>query len=709
MTVRRRGNTVDSLIDELPKIVERGRKDAQKILDGLSEANRITLQTNELVMPMRAMGGLSSFFGQPTKQLGKEDWLNRLIYGDNLLVIQALLAGDPRGRLPSMRGGIDLVYIDPPYDSRADYRTSVHLPAVDIEQKPNVMEQFAYSDTWKNGTTSYLEMLTPRLFLIRELLSAKGSLYVHIDWHVGHYVKVILDEVFGRENFVNEIVWKRKDAQSSVGKYGVNHDNILFYRKSDSFTFNKGYTPLSEKTAEAWYNKPETIQGDVVNRLGTTIKAGTTRYYNLADVSASGPRLGTRAHYEWKGKMPRPGSHWRYVKEKMEALEKEGRLVYSQSGWPYEKRYLDESKGVPYQTIWDDIDMLRGISRRAKDVRQVNFPTQKPDDLLDRIITTSSNPGDIVADFFAGAGTTGKVAEKLERRWIIADIGKPAIMIARKTLIDQDSKAFLYQSIGDYQKEQFEQSAFRTFGDLAQVVLSLYGAIPFPAQEGVPTNLGYVKHSKSLVFVDSPNKMTGYATLRKALQLKASFMGGWKKVVVLGWNFVTDIGRVIESLDNKDLDVLVIPPDLLEKLKTKASYEQLIKSGEIRFSSLQYITLKPIKRTHTDSEHETLEVELDNYVLLSPDALPLDEDNKNKLEKVVEKDPLSLIEYWSIDPEYDGVTFRSNWQDYRENNKDFRIKRMAKLVVPSVKDTRKVCVKVVDVFGFESAAVRELR
>ncbi len=210
------------------------------------------------------------------------------------------------------------------------------------------------------------------------------------------------------------------------------------------------------------------------------------------------------------------------------------------------------------------------------------------------------------------------------------------------------------------------------------------------------------------MFVDSPAKMTGYATLKKAQELRASFMGGWDKVVVLGWNFVADIGRIIESLKDDKLEVLVIPPDLLDRLKTKASYEQLIKSGKIRFSSLQYLTVKPIKKTENKNEDE-LNIELNNYVLLSPDALPLDEKNKEELEKVVAKDPLSLVEYWSIDPDYDGETFRSKWQEYRENNEDLRIKRKAKIVVPKIKGKRKVCIKAVDVFGFESAVVKEVK
>ena len=202
--------------------------------------------------------------------------------------------------------------------------------------------------------------------------------------------------------------------------------------------------------------------------------------------------------------------------------------------------------------------------------------------------------------------------------------------------------------------------------------------------------------------------MTGYATLKKAQELRASFMGGWDKVVVLGWNFVTDIGRIIDSMNDERMEVLVIPPDLLDRLKTKASYEQLIKTGKVRFSSLQYLTIKPIKKSKYNEESDEFAIELDNYVLLSPDAMPLDKENKEKLEKVIADDPLSLIEYWSIDPDYDWEVFRSKWQDYRENNEDYKTKKIAKLVLPKTKGKRKICVKAVDVFGFESVAVREV-
>jgi len=280
-------------------------------------------------------------------------------------------------------------------------------------------------------------------------------------------------------------------------------------------------------------------------------------------------------------------------------------------------------------------------------------------------------------------------------------------------LIDQESKPFLYQSIGDYQKEAFTSGRlFKRVGDLSHVVVSLYGAIPFPNEQNPGRNLGYLKNSRTLVMVDSPSKLTGYATLKRAQELRESFLGGWNKVVVLGWNFAFDIASIIKNLNDDKLEVLVIPPDLLDKLKSKSSYKSLLKSGKIRFSSLQYLTIKKPVVNSPSSDIDEITIELDNYVLLSPDALPLDNENKEKLQEFIAHDPLALIEYWSVDPDYDGETFRSKWQDYRENTENdsdpFRVVKSVKILAPKVKGKRRICVKAVDVFGFESVVVEEV-
>lgn len=652
-----------SLIEELTKIVKEGKQEAQRILDRLSSSTRIGLQTNELVLPAK---DTSKWWKGTNEQIVNKEWMNRLIYGDNLLAMQALLTGDETTGLPSLRGKVDLIYIDPPFDSKADYRTKINLPGTDVEQKPTVMEQFAYSDTWQDGTVSYLKMLYPRLVLMRELLSERGSIYVHIDWHVGHYVKMLMDDVFGKDNFKNEIVWRRSNgvAHTSSTQFFRNHDGIYFYQKGKNCQFRRMFKPYSNQTLKMY--KYDDNDGRGVYRL-----------QELRD----------------------------YSEDSIAKMISNNKIIIN-NGKRYLKQYLMDKEGVAYDTIWEDIPSLQGSGKERLD-----YATQKPEALLERIIKASSNGGDLVCDFFGGSGTTAAVAERLGRRWITTDIGKPATLVMRKRFIDQEVKPFLYQCIGDYQKEVFNSSKqYKRVGDLSQVILQLYGAIPFSAEVLNDRNWGYLKNERTLVFVDSPNKLTGSVTVRRAKEAKMNLLGGgWNKVVVLGWNFAFDISSALQQYKN-DVELLVIPPDLLDKL-SKKGYAQLIREGSVRFSSLQYLLIKPIKVEHFDSEQDLLTIQLDNYVLLSPDNIPLDDKDKEKLQQVIEKDPLALIEYWSIDPDYDGVTFRSTWQDYRENTENdtdpLHCIYSAQLKVLH-KAERTVCVKAVDVFGFESIVIEKV-
>ena len=631
-----------SLIEELPRIVSEGRREAAQILERLSSGTQIGLQTNELVLPSKDVSGL---FKGSSPQIpnafnmagGNGDgWMNRLIYGDNLLAMQALLAGDAQTGLPSLRGKVDLIYIDPPFDSKADYRTKISLPGTDIQQKPTVIEQFAYADTWEEGTISYLRMMYSRLILMKELLSDKGTIYLHIDWHTSSYVKILLDDIFGKDNFRNEIAWCYTAASNTGKDFPKKHDTIYRYSKSDAYIFNK----------------------DII-----------------------------RIPYA-------EGS-----------LDRANRNVIAREGMKFNAIVLNDRGKVP-EDWWVDVQRA---ARYPGEV--VGYATQKPEKLLERIIKASSNEGDLVCDFFGGSGTTAAVAERLGRRWITCDIGKPASLVMRKRFIDQEVMPFLYQSIGDYQKEAFRNNKrYKHVGDLSQVVLGLYGALPFTPEQTNDRNFGYIKGTRTLVMVDSPNRLTTAATIRRAVEAKASLLGGdWEKVVVLGWNFAFDISSAIQKYQDSNVEVLVIPPDLLDKL-AKKGYKKLIDDRSVRFSSLQYLVAKPLVVKQNGGQDE-IDVELENYVLLSPDNIPLDDKDKEKLQQVLERDPLSLIEYWSIDPDYDGVTFRSTWQDYRENvdndNDPLHCVYKTRLRVAH-KDQRRVCIKAVDVFGFESQVVESV-
>lgn len=687
-----------SLLEELPKIVAAGKAQAERILEGLEGKHRVGLLTREWVLPSKDVAEADMLdVARRAEHLRAGDdagWTNRLIYGDNLLAMAALLAGDEN--TPSLRGKVDLIYIDPPFDSKADYRTKVTLPGVELEQRPTVIEQFAYSDTWSDGTASYLAMITPRLILMRELLADSGSIYVHLDWHVGHYVKVVLDEIFGKANFRNQVTWRRKTGSSSeIGEgadsYSHNVDHIYFYGKSDEIYFDTQYGESDPEYIEKFFRHVDE-------------KGRRYRIDNLAN-----PAYRPNLIYEYKGYKP-PKNGWAISRAKMELWDSEGRLHFPKSpeGRIQRRRFLDELKGQPIGELWDDVNPLASQANE-----RVNYATQKPASLLERIVAASCPEHGLVADFNCGSGTTAAVAEKLGRRWITTDIGKPACLITRKRLIDQNAKPFLYQAIGDYQVEAAKTELGRKFriGDLSSIVLSLYGALSIDADNNPQRNLGQVVYGgrKTLVLVDSPNKLTGDATLRRAIAQRDNLMGGWDRVVVLGWNFEPGIGESIAALRDDRLEVLVIPPDLLDRLRKKGGIEKL--RGHVRFSTLQYVTIHPVARTRSGDE-EHLHVRLDNYVLLSPEAINLDEANRQKLHKVMNAEPLALIEYWAVDPDYDGRIFRSVWQDYRGNiandGDPLRVVTEARFSVPAMRGDRKVCVRVVDVFGFEAEVVQSV-
>jgi DNA modification methylase len=360
---------------------------------------------------------------------------NVLYYGDNLDIL--------RHHIPDE--SIDLIYLDPPFNSNRSYNVLFReetgaASAAQIE---------AFEDTWNwagaaptydevirgphqsvarvlkalvdglghNAVTAYLTMMAIRLVELHRVLKPTGSIYLHCDPTAGPYLRVLMDAIFRPKNFVNEIVWKRSDAHSDVGQgarhMGRLHDTLLFYRKSDEATYNPIFRPLPDSTVNNWYRY---------------VEPGTGRRYNKADLTGPGGAAKGNPVYEWKG-ITRA---WRFNKERMEQLEGEGRLVYSKSGIPYLKRYLDESKGVPMQDWWDDIQMVRGIQKGER----LGYATQKPLALLERIISASSNPGDVVLDPFCGCGTAVHAAHKLGRRWIGIDITHLAIGLIRRRMQD---------------------------------------------------------------------------------------------------------------------------------------------------------------------------------------------------------------------------------------------------------------------------------
>ena len=334
-----------------------------------------------------------------------EGWTNKIYWGDNLQVMSHLLK--------DYRGKINLIYIDPPFDSRADYKKRIKLKGKEVKNDRTAFEEKQYTDIWTND--EYLQFMYERLILLRELLASDGTIYVHCDWHQSHYLRCILDDVFGRNLFVNEIIWQKiRSSKGQANSFGNVHDTIYIYAKNPSYLYNKQYTRHDPKRLKTHYN---------------LIDEKTGKRYQLADFTQQGS--GEPRKFGDKGLITPPsGKHWIWSQERIDNGLKNGLIVFTQSGKPRVKRFLDESKGQPVEDIWTDIFPINSQAKES-----VDYPTQKPEALLERIIKASSNPGDVVFDCFMGSGTTQVVATKLSRRFIGADINLGAIEVTTKRLL----------------------------------------------------------------------------------------------------------------------------------------------------------------------------------------------------------------------------------------------------------------------------------
>ncbi len=362
--------------------------------------------------------------------------MGSLYFGDNLFVLRDEIKNE----------SVDLVYLDPPFNSKRDYNLLFKTP----KGHDSDAQITAFDDSWHWGEQAerefaellhqentdvsemiqslrrflnesdlmaYLTMMANRLLELRRVLKPSGSLYLHCDPTASHYLKIVLDTVFGAENFRNEVIWKRTSAHANVGKkYGVINDNILFYTKSDSYVWNQQYSDYSEEHIENSYR---------------FIEPETGRHYASRDLTASMQRASSGQLYEWKGIRPPSSRCWAYAKEQMEKFEAEGKILYSQKGYPRLKVYLDEMPGVPLQSIWLDVPVIA-----AQSAEKLGYPTQKPLALLERIIQASSNEGDVVLDPFCGCGTAVHAAESLKREWIGIDITHLAISLIEKRIKD---------------------------------------------------------------------------------------------------------------------------------------------------------------------------------------------------------------------------------------------------------------------------------
>jgi DNA modification methylase len=374
-----------SIIEELPLILKNGKLKAEQAKD-LAKAEKLETNIIEYIIPNHKT--------MPEVDIRTlETWTNRLIQCDNLLCMAKLLQGDRAAEMPSLKGKVDLIYIDPPFYSKSNYQRRIKLHHTSMGKiSPITIKQEAYTDSqWQDGIKGYLDMIYPRLYLMKELLSDRGSIYVHLDSNIGHYVKVLLDEIFGEDNFQREIVWRIgwiSGFKSNAKNWIRNHDTIYYYvNDRKNFIFNKQYLPYPE---------------DYVRR---------------------------------DGKKP-------------------------------------TGKGYPIEDTWNSspIDKLDSIQIKSFSREKVGYDTQKNEALLQRIIESSSYEGSMVADFFAGSGTTGVVAEKLNRKWLMSDLGWNACITTQKRLIEEKASPFIYQRISKPTSKSQEKSISFTISEISNSV-----------------------------------------------------------------------------------------------------------------------------------------------------------------------------------------------------------------------------------------------
>jgi DNA modification methylase len=451
-------------------------------------------------------------------------------------------------------------------------------------KKPGILEEIAYRDTWGKGTDSFVAMIYERLILMKDLLADDGTIYVHCDWRVNSFIRLAMSEVLGQENLISEITWKRANTvKGNTGQGGrffdANCDSIFIFSKSADYIFNPQYGQYSESYINDFYKyfEPE-----------------TKRRYQLISMTAPGDASKGNPSYEVMGVT----RYWRYTREKMSDLIAKGLVVQTSPGAvPRKKLYLDDGLGVPIQTLWDDVS---GLSSQSNE--RLGYPTQKPESLLERIIKSSSNAGDLVADFFVGSGTTASVAEKLGRRWIATDLGKFAIHTTRKRLIGvqrelktsgKDYRAFEILNLGKYERQHYvgvnpnlreaEQQAQLAQKEAAflDLILKAYRA---EKTDGFATFHG--KKAGRLVSVGPVNlpvtRLYVEEVIAECRQKRIT------RVDILGFEFEMGLfPNVLDEARSKGIDIApkYIPAEVFDK--------RAVEKNQVRFHDVSYIEVKP--------------------------------------------------------------------------------------------------------------------
>ncbi len=635
-------------------------------------------------------------------------WNNKLIWGDNKLILSSLKNGPLREEIEA-QGGIKLIYIDPPFDVGADFSMDIEIGDETLTKKPSVIEELAYRDTWGKGADSFISMIYERLVLMRDLLADDGSIYIHCDWRVNSYIRLVLDEIFGKDNFKNEISWKRGHTVKNTlsGQFPRSNDSILFYSKSNNNIFNALYGEYS---------------------------AGTLSNYNKDDGDGRG--------------LYRLQSLRTYSEESVSKFRKDGRIYEAKSGKIWMKQYLDDRPGPKIDSFWGDISSIE-IKRQE----QLGYPTQKPEELLERIIRSSSNEGDIVADFFVGSGTTTAVSERLGRKWVASDLGKFSVHTTRKRLInvqrqlkkdEKNWRAFEILNLGKYerahyigvntnlreaeQQKQLEQKEAK----FLELILHAYKA---DRVEQFKTFQG--KKAGRLVAVGPINlPVTRLFVEEVILECRQKRI---TKVDILGFEFEMGLfPNVQEEAKSKGIDLAMkyIPRDVFDK--------RAIEKSQVSFHDVSYIEVKAYFKKGAIAV-----ALIDFSVFYSQDANISETLGKNKPKVIIDqgqvvkvskdKDGITKrevltghwtdwIDYWSVDFDFESkkeivrvkdkdtgevsevwsgeYVFENEWQSFR--TKRDRTIELTSSYMECLAGRRKVAVKVVDIFGNDTMKIVEV-
>ena len=650
-------------------------------------------------------------------------WTNKLIWGDNKLILSSLKNGPLREEIEA-QGGIKLIYIDPPFSAGIDYSIDVEIgndKQEKLTKKPSVLEEFAYRNTWGNGGNTFIQMLYERIQLMKDLLTPDGTFFLRIDWHWGHYIKAMLDEVFGKDYFQSEIIVNRiKKNVTNQGKLSlpVSTDSFFVYFKSDKSHF----AHISSKLEE--------------------IREG---YWRRTDDS-SGERRPRERHLLGKVLYPPSGNHFKFSQERMEQMIVNGKLRFNDKLHRLEY-FVEPSSTKILDTNWTDIP---GYSFST------GYPTENSEQLLERVIDISTNENDLVVDFFCGSGTTGAVAEKLNRKWIMSDLGKFAINTSRKRLINvqrelknnkKNYRAFEILNLGKYERQHYigvnpnlrEEDKNKQLEekekDFVTLILKAYKAEPT-----FGFKIFHGKKSARLVAIGPINLPVTRNFIHEVLtECIAKFI---TKVDVLGFEFEMGlVPNVVDEAKEKgvDLSLKYIPRDVFDK--------RAIEKNQVVFYDVSYIEVKPYIKGKSAS------VELIDFsVFYNQDTIAnVVEELKNGSNKIIvengkiikvtkDKDGIvnseiltknwrDWIDYWSVDFNYESkkeimrrkkdntkeveeiwtgdYIFENEWQSFR-TKKDRNIELKTVLHEYEGKGRYKIAVKVVDIFGNDTMKVIEI-